>query len=132
VCWTGAVAAILVTAAVGCGSTARRVTLPATARLPMGQAVGRLCAAGLRVRIEETSIRGPVSGPTAPAAVASPAITSPQVRVVALGTTPPAGASVAPGSIVVLKAAAPYGTFSVIRLPRSCQAPSGPTAGTTG
>ncbi len=132
VCRIAAVAAILVIAAAGCGSAAHRVAIPATARMPMGQAAERLCAAGLRVRIEETSIRGPASGPGAAKYVASPALTSPQVRVIALGTTPPAGTPVAPRSVVVLKAAAPYGTFSVIRLPRGCQASSGPATGTTG
>ena len=132
VCALGGVVAVLFAAA--CGSAAHTaVVLPATAKLSMSQAAARLCDAGLRVRILETSALFGRALPTAsPQYSASPALQLPATRVLATGTTPAAGSSVAKGSVVELRVVAPAGTLAAIRLPPGCQAPPAVGTGTAG
>ncbi len=125
--WAGVATAAVLALAAGCGSsTPLQVVVPATVHLSMTQAATRLCAVGLRVRLDETS-----SVP-APEYNASPAFRYPADRVGATGTIPAAGTSVAKGSVVTLRVEAPAGTFAVVRLPPGCQAATTSTApGTT-
>lgn len=117
--------------AAGCGSSGTaQTTVPSTANLSMSQAAARLCGAGLRVSVAETSLIPNAPRLPSHTGTASPAVAAPAIRVVATGTVPAAGTSVPKGAVVVLRVVAPAGTFAAIRLPAGCQAPA-TSSGTT-
>jgi hypothetical protein len=76
----------------------------------MAQAAGRLCAAGLRVDVRETSRTG---GPPAAAGGGHGSVT-------VESTMPPAGTSVARGTVVVVHVITAPGVGALIRLPTGC------------
>jgi beta-lactam-binding protein with PASTA domain len=111
-CTAVALAAIAVVLA-ACGSSSPSgVAMPSVTGEDLARAAGLLCAAGLRVDVRETSRRG---GPGAARGGGHGSVT-------VASTTPPAGASVARGTVVVIHVVAAPGVAALIRLPAGCGA----------